>query len=76
MQPRDNGRLLPQMALRITSNFLILGDIWLLKIVATAQQQQLKGVFRPCVPVELRGCSRAFSKIVKFFWFGRIKEPA
>src|SRR5215831_16632705 len=67
--------MLPQVALSIAANCLIFGQIRLLKIVAAAQQQ-LEGIPRTQMPIELRGCTRPLAKIVKFSRLGRVEEAA
>src|SRR6266404_2628237 len=68
--------LLAQAALRITSGVLVLGNIRLLEIGSTAHQQQPEGIARAGLPVELRRAARAFAKVIKLFWFGRIQIAA
>src|SRR2546422_8453604 len=61
------------MTLRIAAHFLIFGNVWLLKIGATAHEQQFEDVMITGAPIKLRRGARAFSKIVKLLWLGRVQ---
>src|SRR5215472_8920905 len=75
MRPTQDPGLLPEMPLCITSCLLIVADVWLLKIIASAHQQQLENISVSGMPVELRRRARTFPKVVKFVRLRRIKEP-
>src|SRR2546428_11219165 len=64
------------MTLRIAAHFLIFGNVWLRKIGATAHEQQFEDVMITGAPIKLRRGARAFSKIVKLLWLGRVEVTA
>src|SRR2546421_6222133 len=64
------------MTLRIAAHFLIFGNVWLRKIGATAHEQQFEDVMITGAPIKLRRGARAFSKIVKLLWLGRVQITA
>ena len=74
MQPGQNRSLLTQVASRIAPDYLVVSDVRLLEIVATAHHQKLESVFRACVPVELRGRARTLTKIVELLRFRWIEK--
>ena len=66
--------MLTQVASRIAPDYLVVSDVRLLEIVATAHHQKLESVFRACVPVELRGRARTLTKIVELLRFRWIEK--
>src|SRR5438876_8272320 len=73
VQPSEDRGVLPQVALGVAADKLIIGNIGLLKICARTHHQQLERIFVPRVPIELRGGSRAFAKVKKLLRLGRIE---
>src|SRR5436305_1664169 len=63
-----------QVASRIAPDYLVVSDVRLLEIVATAHHQKLESVFRACVPVELHGRARTLTKIIELLRFRWIEK--
>src|SRR5947207_9819095 len=64
------------MALLVAANFLGFSDVWLLKVGATAHQQQFEDIMIARVPVKLCRGARAFSAIIKLLGLGRFEITA
>src|SRR5438045_9221145 len=64
------------MALGISTNILIVGNVWLLEVGATAHQQQFEDIMIARVPVKLCRGARAFSEIIKLLGLGRFEITA
>src|ERR1700675_3920515 len=64
------------MTLGVAARFLVFGDIGLLKVGASTQQEQLEIVIGARTLAELCGGARPLAEGVRFLGFGGIEIPA
>src|SRR4029077_7286694 len=64
------------MALGVAPYFLVVANVWLLKVIAAAHQQKFDVVVVSRAPVKLHGGTAALAEVVQLMRFGGIEKAS